>query len=154
MKHRGFEIAKGWENKNIHLPQRSTMHSAGYDIEIAEDVVIKAFKFGDKPTLVHTGIKAYFKNNEWLLLANRSSNPNKRNLILANGIGVIDSDYYNNETNDGEIMFAFYNIGKENIFLKKGEKIGQVIFQTFGKADNDEGNISKRKGGFGSTDKE
>ena len=30
---RGFEIAKGWENKNINLPIRKTAKSAGYDVE-------------------------------------------------------------------------------------------------------------------------
>ena len=35
MRERGFEIAKGWENKNINLPKRSTKHSAGYDVEAA-----------------------------------------------------------------------------------------------------------------------
>ena len=29
---RGFEIAKGFEDKNINLPERKTKYSAGYDI--------------------------------------------------------------------------------------------------------------------------
>ena len=37
---RGFEIAKGYEDKQINLPIRKTKYSAGYDIEAAEDVVI------------------------------------------------------------------------------------------------------------------
>ena len=40
MKVRGFEVVKGYENKDIHLPVRKTEHSAGYDVEAAEDVVI------------------------------------------------------------------------------------------------------------------
>ena len=32
---RGFEIAKGWEDKGINLPKRSTKNSAGYDVEAA-----------------------------------------------------------------------------------------------------------------------
>ena len=44
MKQRGFEIAKGWEDKNINLPIRKTAHSAGYDVEAAEDVIIPSFK--------------------------------------------------------------------------------------------------------------
>ena len=47
---RGFEIAKGFENKGINVPVRKTKHSAGYDIEAAEDTIIPAFKPGQKPT--------------------------------------------------------------------------------------------------------
>ena len=59
LKQRGFEVAKGFEDKNINLPVRKTKNSAGYDVEAAEDVVIPAFKFGMKQTLVKTGLKAY-----------------------------------------------------------------------------------------------
>lgn len=147
---RGFEIAKGFENANINLPRRSTKNSAGYDVEAAEDTVIPAFKLGQKPILVKTGIKAYMEPDEVLILANRSSNPGKKGLILANSIGVVDSDYYGNPDNDGHIMFAFYNVKEEDIEIKKGERIGQAIFQKYLVADND---ISQgeRTGGFGST---
>ena len=112
---RGFEIAKGFENNNINLPVRKTKCSAGYDFEAAEDIAIPSFKKGAKPTLVKTGIKAYMGEDEVLILANRSSNPGKKGLIMANSIGVIDSDYYENEDNDGHIMFSFYNIKEEDI---------------------------------------
>ena len=105
---RGFEIAKGFENAGIHLPERKTKHSAGYDVEAAEDTIIPSFKKGMKPTLIKTGIKAYMQDDEVLILANRSSNPGKKGLILANSIGVIDKDYYGNPDNDGHIMFAFF----------------------------------------------
>ena len=116
---RGFEIVKGYENCNINLPVRKTKYSAGYDVEALEDVVIPAFKAGQKPTLVKTGVKAYMPNNEYLMLCNRSSNPKKKGLVLANGIGIVDSDYYNNEENDGHIMFAFFNIKDDDIEIKK-----------------------------------
>ena len=147
---RGFEIAKGFEEAQINLPKRTTRNSAGYDIEAAEDCVIPAFKLGQKPTLVKTGLKAYMKSDEVLILANRSSNPGKRGLILANSIGVVDSDYYGNNDNDGHIMFAFYNIKSEDIEIKKGERIGQGIFQKYLITDNDLAD-GERTGGFGST---
>lgn len=147
---RGFEIAKGFENNGINLPVRKTKCSAGYDIEAAEDTVIPSFKKGMKPTLVKTGIKAYMGEDEVLILANRSSNPGKKGLILANSIGVIDSDYYGNPDNDGHIMFAFFNIKEEDIIIKKGEAIGQGLFQKFLTTDNDIA-FGERKGGFGST---
>ena len=120
-KKRGFEIAKGFEGEKINLPKRSTKNSAGYDIEAAEDCIVPAFKPGQKPTLVRTGLKAYMASDEVLILANRSSNPGKKGLILANSIGVVDSDYYGNPDNDGHIMFAFYNIKDTDTEIKKGE---------------------------------
>ena len=149
---RGFEIAKGFEDKGINLPVRKTKYSAGYDIEAAEDIVIPSFKKGMNPTLVKTGLKAYMQGDEYLKLCNRSSNPKKKGLILSNSIGVVDSDYYENPDNDGHIMFAFYNVKEEDVEIKKGDAIGQAIFEKFLVADGDiaEG---ARVGGFGSTNK-
>lgn len=149
---RGFEIAKGFEDKNINLPVRKTKYSAGYDIEAAEDTVVPSFKKGMNPTLIKTGLKAYMQDDEVLMLYNRSSNPKKKGLILANSVGVIDKDYYGNVDNDGHIMFAFYNIKDEDIVIKKGEAIGQGVFQKYlvTEDDNAEG---ERVGGFGSTSK-
>lgn len=150
---RGFEIAKGFENSSINLPVRSTKNSAGYDVEAAEDCIIPAFKPGQKPTLVKTGIKAYMESDEVLILANRSSNPGKKGLILANSIGVVDSDYYENPDNDGHIMYAFFNFKAEDVEIKKGERIGQAIFQKYLVTDNDIAQ-GERTGGFGSTNKQ
>ena len=152
MKQRGFEIAKGWENKNINIPIRKTKHAAGYDFEAAEDIVVPSFKLGMNPTLIPTGIKAYMQDDEVLYLYNRSSNPKKKGLILANSVGVIDKDYYGNPDNDGHIMFAFYNIKDEDITIKKGEAIGQGVFSKYLIIDNDNA-LGERLGGFGSTDK-
>ena len=149
---RGFEVAKGFEDKGINLPVRKTKYSAGYDVEAAEDVVIPSFKKGMKPTLVKTGIKAYMDEDEMLLLYNRSSNPGKKGLILANSVGVIDKDYYGNPDNDGHIMFAFFNIKEEDIEIKKGDVVGQAIFQKFLVTDDDAAE-GERFGGFGSTNK-
>ena len=150
---RGFEVAKGFEDKNINLPVRKTKYSAGYDVEAAEDCIIPAFKPGQKPTLVKTGIKAYMESDEVLILANRSSNPGKKGLILANSIGVVDSDYYENPDNDGHIMYAFFNFKAEDVEIKKGERIGQAIFQKYLVTDNDIAQ-GERTGGFGSTNKQ
>ena len=130
-KTRGFEIAKGFEDKGINLPERKTKYSAGYDIEAAEDCVIPVFKPGQKPVLVKTGIKAYMQNDEYLMLCNRSSNPGKKGLILANSVGIVDADYYGNPDNDGLIMYAFYNFFAEDVQIKKGDVIGQAIFKKY-----------------------
>lgn len=147
---RGFEVAKGFEDKEINLPVRKTKFSAGYDIEAAEEVVVPSFKKGMNPTLIKTGIKAYMQDDEVLMLYNRSSNPKKKGLILTNSVGVIDKDYYGNQDNDGHIMFAFYNIKDEDITIKKGEAIGQGIFQKYLITDDDRAE-GERIGGFGST---
>ena len=151
-KTRGFEIAKGFEDKGINLPVRKTKYSAGYDIEAAEDVIVPSFKKGMNPTLVKTGIKAYMQDDEVLILANRSSNPKKKGLILANSIGVIDKDYYGNPDNDGLIMYAFYNFFAEDVQIKKGDVIGQAIFKKYEIIDSDNAS-GERVGGFGSTSK-
>lgn len=169
---RGFEVVKAYESEEINLPQRATEHAAGYDFEAADDTVVPSiWKSGIvkaligiageitdkdvkavKPTLVPTGIKAYMGEDEFLQLANRSSNPLKRFILLGNGIGVIDSDYYNNEDNEGHIYFQFLNFGLKDLTIKKGERIGQGIFLPFLKADQDE-STTKRVGGFGSSDR-
>ncbi len=169
MKKRGFEICKDYLDKDINLPVRKTKNSVGYDIEAAEDTVIPSIwknifgnfsKFikGDKeyleikPTLVKTGLKSYFGEDEVLMLANRSSNPGKKGLILANSLGIIESDYYGNPDNDGHLMYAYYNFFPVDVTIKKHDTIGQAYFQNFLKVDND---IAEgiRTGGFGSTDK-
>jgi dUTP pyrophosphatase len=149
---RGFEVAKGYEDKGINLPIRKTKNSAGYDVEAAEDCVIPAFKPGCKPTLVKTGIKAYMPEGEYLMLCNRSSNPGKKGLILANSVGIVDADYYGNPDNDGLIMYAFYNVFETDLEIKKGDVIGQAIFQKYYVTDDDAAE-GDRMGGFGSTSK-
>lgn len=149
---RGFEIAKGFEDKDIHLPVRKTKHSAGYDIEAAEDCIVPAFKPGMKPTLIKTGLKAYCLEDEYFMLLNKSSGPFKKGLVMANSVGIIDSDYYGNSDNDGHFMFAYYNFFEEDLKIKKGDPIGQVIFQKYLTVDNDQAE-GERVGGFGSTSK-
>ena len=152
MRSRGFEVAKGFEDENINLPERKTKFSAGYDIEAAEDIVIPKFIPGMKPTLVKTGIKAYMMDDEVLYLYNRSSNPGKKGLVLANSVGVVDKDYYGNPDNDGHIMFAFFNIKDEDVEIKKGDAIGQGVFAKYLTVDDDSSE-GVRQGGFGSTNK-
>lgn len=104
-----------------------------------------------EPTIIHTGIKACMEEDEVLYLYNRSSGPKKLGLVLSNSVGVIDSDYYNNSSTDGEIMFAYYNFLPFDVKIKKGDRIGQGVFQKYLRAENAKvGGI--REGGFGSTD--
>ena len=151
MKKRGFKIASGWENKGINLPKRSTKNAAGYDIEAAEDMVIQPFKNGDKPALIATGLKAYCADDEWFMLANRSSGP-KKGFLFPHSFGIIDSDYYENENNDGHLFVQCINIKDEPLVIKKGDVIAQIVFMKYLITDGDNAE-GKRTGGFGSTDK-
>lgn len=91
--------------------------------------------------------------NEYLLLANRSSNPMKRQLAVPNGIGIIDSDYYNNDNNEGEIFVQVINYGMDDLEIAKGERIAQGIFSKYEVADKEEKFFDQRTGGFGSSGK-
>ena len=192
-----FEVVSKYEDSNINIPVRSTKCSAGYDFEVAEDIMIPPYasllelgsqvvfmklqnessgivdangnaqidvhpftlkeisdvtkEYQIRPTLVPTGIKCQLADDEYLQLAVRSSCPLKSWLILANGIGIIDADYYNNPDNEGEIFFQIINMSPIAIQLKKGDKIGQGIILKYNKTEDDAAG-GERNGGFGSTD--
>lgn len=146
---RGFEVAHGWENQSITLPARSTKCSAGYDLAAAADTLVPKFTPGIAPTLVPTGLKAYCQPDECLLLYNRSSNP-RRGLVLANGVGVVDADFYNNPTDGGHFRVLLFNVSSQDILIKKGERVAQAIFQKFLLADQDSASCV-RQAGIGST---
>ena len=136
--------------EDIRLPERATMHSAGYDFFAIEDVTLQP----NEVTIVMTGVKCRLFPDTALLLINRSSNPIKKGLVLANGVGLVDSDYYSNPTNDGEIGFEFYNISKDPVTIRKGDKLGQGVITRFNVAENDNFDPitgAVRTGGFGST---
>lgn len=131
------------------LPERSTKYSAGYDFYNPKKVEIEPHNI----KLVKTGIKAYFPDDFVLKLYNRSSNPKKKGVMLANSVGIVDSDYYGNPDNDGEIGFMFYNFTNEKVVLEAGEKIGQGIFEKYYRVSEEAEISNERVGGFGSTDR-
>ena len=145
---RGFQVVTSYTDKGINIPERKTKLSAGYDIESAEDVLIPAGEL----KVVPTGLKAYMMEDEYLGLHVRSSLTGKRGLMMANSQGIIDADYYNNEDNEGHMMFMLYNFSSKPVFIEKGERIGQGIFYKFLKTDDDKAD-GIRKSGLGSTGK-
>ena len=145
---RGFEIINDFKSKNINLPQRKTIKSAGYDLEAGEDKIIKAGQMA----VVSTGLKAYMQDDEYLGIHIRSSLAFKKHLNLVNSQGVIDADYYNNPDNEGHILIGLINFGKEDVQITKGMRIAQGIFYKFLAIDDDVVmQDSIRQGGFGST---
>lgn len=144
---RKFEICEGYENKAT-LPKRGTKYSAGYDFYTANESLIE-IGAGETAT-IPTGIKAYMNSDEVLLLHVRSSVGIKRNLVLANAVGVIDSDYVDNPSNEGEIILALHNIGRYPQTVYPRERIAQGIFMKYLITDDDNAS-GERKGGIGST---
>lgn len=162
------------------LPTRKTAHSAGYDLTVAEDIcvppVVNHIKtldsqyttyistlnlkevatltktLGAKPTLVSTGVKCQLDSGYYLELSPRSSTPLKYWLVMANSVGIIDADYYNNPDNEGEIFLQLINLSPFNIQLHKGDVIGQGIIKKY-EVTNDDKTTGERLGGFGSTSK-
>ena len=173
-----FEKVKRFADADFNLPVRKTKNSAGYDFEVAEDICIPTWtsqlmalakatpqpkepyslneiatltkQTKAKPTLVSTGVKCHLEEGYYLELSVRSSTPLKHWIILANSIGIIDADYCDNPDNEGEIFFQIINMSPFDIYLKKGDIIGQGIIKRYEVTDDDKAE-GLRQGGFGST---
>lgn len=109
---------------NYKLPMRDSKLTAGYDIYLLQDLEIKPNEIIKLPT----GVKAYFGDDEVLLIVVRSSAGFKYNIRLVNQIGVIDADYYNNKDNEGHMFIKIQNEGEKTVRFKAGEAIAQGIF--------------------------
>ena len=152
---RGFEVVKDDFLKadccfdDIFLPIRADDGSAGYDFFACEDKVLKP----GEQHVFWTNVKAYMLKDEVLMIHPRSSLGTKFGMILANTVGVIDSSYYNNPDNDGNIGICLKNTGKESVLIQYGDRIAQGVFQKYLVADNDNTLHSERLGGFGKSGK-
>ena len=135
---------------NFNLPKRSTKYSAGYDFEASQNYVIKP----NEIVKILTGIKVIVNQDEMLMIVVRSSMGFKYNVRMCNQVGIIESDYYNNESNEGHMWVALQNHGTNDYIINKGDKFAQGIFVKFLTVDNEEEIKTERKGGFGSTTKE
>ena len=145
---RFFEVVKNEFRKNdgeIKLPTRATEHSAGYDFYSPVNITIQP----NESVLIFTDIKAHMYYDNALLLIPRSS-MGKQPIMIANTVGLIDSDYYGNSGNDGNIGFRLLNLGNTPYEIKVGDRIGQGVFIKYGTVKDDKA-IGTRAGGFGST---
>ena len=157
---RKFAVANGFENKGVVLPERSTKYSAGYDFRAVEDTIVPSIwqlafkhftnvltggteKVSIAPTKVHTGVKAYMEDDEYLKVVSRSSN-SKLGLIMPHSVGIIDKDF------EQEIMCVFWNFGFIPRVIQKGDRVAQGIFTKFLLTDDDNA-TSVRSGGWGSS---
>ena len=148
---RGFKIVSDEFRKhpdvNIQLPKRGTKKSAGYDICTPVDIIIPPNGISDA---IQTDIKAYMLEDEVLEIVPRSSIGFKKGLMLINTVGIIDSDFYSNPDNDGNIGFKFKNLTDETVEIKAGERILQGIFRKYLTTEDDFCE-TERVGGIGST---
>lgn len=135
--------------KDLKLPERSTKLSAGYDFYIPIDIKLKP----GQSIKVPTGIKSFMNNDEVLQLYPRSGYSFKYFLKLANTVGIIDSDYYDNPDNEGHIWIKLRNEGDEMININKNDKIVQGIFSKFLTVEDENMDKETRAGGLGSTNK-
>lgn len=147
---RYFEVVKEEFRKNegeIKLPTRASEHSAGYDFYSPVEVTIQP----NEMVMIWTDVKAHMYYDNALLLIPRSS-MGKHPVMIANTIGLIDSDYYGNESTDGNIGIRLLNLGTTQYEIKVGDRIGQGVFVKYGTI-KDDNTTAQRTGGFGSSNK-
>lgn len=133
---------------SYELPRRGSKNSCGYDFFALEDMVLQPGEIKKIPT----GYKAKFMDDEALLLVVRSSMGFKYNVRMCNQVGVIDSDYYNNDSNEGHMWVALKNEGDKDYIINKGDAYCQGIFIKYLTVGDEV--TSVRTGGIGSTNKE
>lgn len=141
------EINKSYES--IQLPRRATSQSAGYDVYSTKTFTL----YPNEDIKLPTGWKSYMLQDEKLVFHPRSGLGFKYYLRLANTTGIGDSDYYNNEGNEGHYWVKIRNEGEKEVTIEIGDAIAQCIFEKYLLADNDSFEGNKRIGGFGSTSK-
>ena len=141
------DVEKAYEG--IKIPVRKTKYSAGYDICTPIDITIPS----GQRRVIPTGIKAVFSEDEmesWhLQMYVRSSVGIKDGVVLTNGTGVIDPDYFMGE-NDGDMMLALINTSEKLVKYKAGDRICQAVFVLHG-ITSDDAATGDRTGGIGST---
>lgn len=140
-----YTIPENW----VVEPTYMTAKAVGADCFASEAVIIEPGEVG----AVFTGIKAKFNgDSEGLFPFIRSSIPKKKGLILANGVGVIEEDYFGNPDNDGNIGFMFWNLNEYPVKIERFERIGQLVLMPVLRFDNAE-YADNERGASGSTGK-
>ena len=145
---RKFEIAKGFEDRGVVLPQRKTAKSAGYDIIALTDEDV--YVHPGMSVNLETGVKACMEDDEVMLIFIRSSLGIKQGLTLSNSCGVIDADYYNNPDNDGHFILNIINTGNSVQRIPARSRVAQAVFVKYLTVDDDNA-TGERVGGIGST---
>lgn len=138
----------GRDGVKAEMPEYATAGAAGADLTacIPEKTVIAA----GKTLKVPTGIAVAVPDGYAAFIYARSGLATKHGIALANGVGVVDSDYR------GEIMVALRNFGDTDYVIDAGERIAQMVIMPVVRAEFKTDKLSETErgdGGFGSTGK-
>jgi dUTP diphosphatase len=134
--------------EDVILPIRKTFKSAGYDLHSTLDFTLAP----NEEILIPLGFKVYMMEDECFMIYSRSGLGFKYYARLSNGTGVIDSDFYQNQDNEGHCWAKIRVEGNKTMSIKKGDAIAQGIFQKFLLIDGDSFATGKKRiGGIGST---
>ena len=130
---------------SVPLPVYSSSGAAGFVLAAAEDVDIAPGQI----TLVGTGLVFAVPDGHFLAIFARSSTPLKRGLVVANGVGVLDSDYRGPAD---ELKIQLLNVTNEPVTVRAGDRLAQGIILQAPRVEFEEGEAAERsRGGFGST---
>ena len=134
--------------EQLQIPKRATKGSAGYDFFSPISFVLKPGQTIKIPTCM----KCQLGLGNVLMLFPRSSFGFKYRMQLDNTVGVVDQDYYNNESNEGHIFIKVTNESKtdKTLVVNKGDAFAQGIIMAYGVTDDDSV-VATRTGGMGST---
>ncbi|MBE6838444.1 MAG: dUTP diphosphatase [Ruminococcus sp.] len=134
-------------SENARIPERATEYSAGYDLCacLSSPIVIKVGEIKKIPT----GIAIAAPKNTAAMIYARSGLATKNGISLANGVGVVDSDYR------GEVIVALVNNGAEDFEITDGMRIAQLVITPVLTPDievcDSLDDTERGGGGFGST---
>lgn len=130
----------------VALPKYESAAAAGFDLAAADDLTIAP----GEVTLVPTGLVIEVPQGMFLGIFARSSTPLKRGLMVANGVGVVDSDYCGPAD---EVKVQVLNFTNQPVSLRAGDRIAQGILLPITRVEWDEVETLKQdsRGGFGST---
>jgi dUTP pyrophosphatase len=109
------------KNVSGKVPEYKTPGACAFDFEASEDVVFAPGEW----KLVDTGTVIETPAGYCLVIAPRSGTFKNYGLMQVNSIGIIDQDYcWDLDT----VKFAYINMRKEEVNIKKWERIGQGMF--------------------------
>ena len=135
-------------NENASVPSRESDGAAGYDLRACIDAPITLEK--GKIFAVPTGVAIELPSKNLVaVVCARSGLAIRHGIALANGVGIIDSDYR------GEIKVGLLNSGEEDFVINPGERIAQMLIMPVETPElqicDELSETERGSGGFGST---
>lgn len=128
------------------MPSYQTAGAAGFDLAASADVTVAPGAI----VLVPTGLVVEVPVGHFLAIFARSSTPLKKGLIVANGVGVLDSDYCGPTD---ELKIQVMNVTQAPVDIRTGDRLAQGVVMPYARVDLEDGDgaIAPSRGGFGST---